>query len=264
MQNTVQGGRGQRHDRRVTDDPEPDAAQHAPDGSQARAAARRSADPRYARRNLASRLSPGPSGVMSRQRTDHIGRLLSPLDSSTPPTAWAGQQARTQISGDGSRLEQAAAGQASPAATPDDIAQLRETLEQQNELLRAILASSVDSQEDARSTAQNSRTFAWAGTAIALLTLIATVVSIIAAVTAHWRQAPRIPREAVSWPRGQVLMTSPEGQLIPHPILCCPPSACAAMRYVPARGSQLARLSHRSWKKATSPRTATKAEDLGA
>jgi uncharacterized protein involved in copper resistance len=122
---------------------------------------------------------------MSRQRTDHIGRLLSPLDSSTPPAGWAARQARTQISGDGSRPEQAAAGKVSPAATADDVAQLRETLEQQNELLRAILASSVDSQEDARSTAQNSRTFAWAGTAIALLTLIATVVSIIAAVTAH-------------------------------------------------------------------------------
>ncbi len=103
---------------------------------------------------------------MSRQRRDHIGRLLGPLDSSAPPTA---------------RVDR----WASPAATPDDVAQLRETLEQQNELLRAILASSVDSQEDARSTAQNSRTFAWAGTAIALLTLIATVVSIIAAVTAH-------------------------------------------------------------------------------
>jgi hypothetical protein len=31
-------------------------------------------------------------------------------------------------------------------------------------------------------------------------------------------------------------MTSREGELIPHPVLCCPPSACAAMRYVPARG----------------------------
>lgn len=115
---------------------------------------------------------------MSRQRTDQIGRLLRPLDSSTPP-------AGIRISDDGSRPAQTAAGKVSPAATPDDVAQLRETLEQQNELLRAILASSVDSQEDARSTAQNSRTFAWAGTAIALLTLIATVVSIIAAVTAH-------------------------------------------------------------------------------
>ena len=89
-----------------------------------------------------------------------------------------------RISDDRSRPAQPGAG-VSPAATPDDVAQLRETLEQQNELLRAILASSVDSQEDARSTAQNSRTFAWAGTAIALLTLIATVVSIIAAVMAH-------------------------------------------------------------------------------
>ena len=58
---------------------------------------------------------------------------------------------------------------------------MREKLEQQNELLRAILASSVDAQEDARSTAQNSRTFAWAGAAIALLTLIATVIAIVAA-----------------------------------------------------------------------------------
>jgi len=122
---------------------------------------------------------------MSRQRTDRIGRLLRPLDSGTPPTAWADRQAQTRISDDGSRTAQTAADKASPAATPEDIAQLRETVEQQNELLRAILASSVDSQEDARSTAQNSRTFAWAGTAIALLTLIATVVSIIAAVTTH-------------------------------------------------------------------------------
>jgi hypothetical protein len=169
----------------VTDDPEPDAAQHPPDDDQAGATARRSVDPRYGQRNLANRLFPGPTGPMSRQRTDHIDRLVRRLDSSTPPTAWADRQARTRISSDGTRPAQTAPGKASPAATPDDIAQLRDTLEQQNELLRAILASSVDSQEDARSTAQNSRTFAWAGTAIALLTLIATVVSIIAAVTAH-------------------------------------------------------------------------------
>ena len=61
---------------------------------------------------------------------------------------------------------------------------LGETLEQQNELLRAILSSTVDSQTDARSTAQNSRTFAWAGTAIALLTLIATVILIVEAIAA--------------------------------------------------------------------------------
>ena len=128
---------------------------------------------------------------MSRQRTDHIGRLLRPLDSSTPPTAWPDRPARAGGPDDGSRPDQAAPGELGPAAAPaspstaDDAAQLREKLEQQNELLRAILASSVDAQEDARSTAQNSRTFAWAGTAIALLTLIATVIAIVAAVTAH-------------------------------------------------------------------------------
>jgi hypothetical protein len=184
-QNTLPGGHGRRHDRRVTDDLEPDAGQHAPEGNQARVAAKRSADPRYGQRNLAGRLFPGPSAVMSRQRTDHIGRLLRPLDSGTPPAARAGRPGGAGVLGAGSRPAQTEAGHAGPAATPDDVAQLRETLEQQNELLRAILASSVDSQEDARSTAQNSRTFAWAGTAIALLTLIATVVAIIAAVMAH-------------------------------------------------------------------------------
>ena len=72
-----------------------------------------------------------------------------------------------------------------PAATADDVAKVQETLDKQNELLQAILQSSVDTQTDARSTAQNSRTFAWAGTAIALLTLVATVISIIAAVRAN-------------------------------------------------------------------------------
>lgn len=181
----MHGRRDRRHDRRVTNNPEPDAPQPAPDGNQARARARRSADPQYGRQNLASRLFPGPSGGMSRQRAEHIGRLLRSLDSSTPSAAGTGRPARTRISDDLPRLAQTGAREVSPAVTPDDITQLRETLEQQNELLRAILANSVESQEDARSTAQNSRTFAWAGTAIALLTLIATVVSIIAAIKAH-------------------------------------------------------------------------------
>ncbi len=67
-------------------------------------------------------------------------------------------------------------------AVPDGTAQVQETLAEQSEILRAILASTVDSQTDARATAQNSRTFAWAATVIALLTLVATVVSIIAVV----------------------------------------------------------------------------------
>jgi hypothetical protein len=128
---------------------------------------------------------------MSRQRTDHIDRLLRPLENSTPPTAWPDRQARTRASDDGSRPTRTPAEEIGPAATPaspstpDDPAQLRDALEQQNELLRAILANSVDTQEDARSTAQNSRTFAWAGTAIALLTLIAAVISIVTAVMAN-------------------------------------------------------------------------------
>jgi hypothetical protein len=90
---------------------------------------------------------------MPQQLTDHIDGLLRPPDDSTPASS-----------------------------PPGDAAPLRDVLDQQNELLRAILASSVDAQADARSTAQNSRTFAWAGTAIALLTLIATVIALVAAI----------------------------------------------------------------------------------
>jgi hypothetical protein len=71
-----------------------------------------------------------------------------------------------------------------PAASADEPS-LAERIDEQNELLRAILASSVDTQADARSTAQNSRTFAWAGTVIALFTLVATVISIVAVVQGH-------------------------------------------------------------------------------
>jgi nicotinate-nucleotide--dimethylbenzimidazole phosphoribosyltransferase len=71
-----------------------------------------------------------------------------------------------------------------PTELTERLDQQSDKLEQQNELLRAILASSVDTQTDARATAQNSRTFAWAGTAIALLTLIATIISIVAAIRA--------------------------------------------------------------------------------
>jgi cell division protein FtsX len=99
---------------------------------------------------------------MSRQTAEHIRKLL-----------------RTPTTDTDTPLEPVG------VAKPEDVAQVRETLEQQNDLLRAILSSSVETQEDARATAQNSRTFAWAGTAIALLTLVATVISIVAAVRSH-------------------------------------------------------------------------------
>jgi cell division protein FtsX len=128
---------------------------------------------------------------MSDQVTEHIEGLLKPLDGDASPNAWRNRRARAQGSVDDARRSRGAVEESgSPAvepvkpATTDDIAQVREALEQQNELLQAILASSVDTQTDARSTAQNSRTFAWAGTVIALLTLVATVISIVAAIRA--------------------------------------------------------------------------------
>ena len=108
---------------------------------------------------------------MSRQARQRIEGLISPLDDGAQPSVRRGGKARTPTAG-------------LNVATPEDIAQVRDKLDEQNELLRAILASSVDTQTDARSTAQNSRTFAWAGTAIALLTLVVTVISVVAAIRA--------------------------------------------------------------------------------
>ena len=125
---------------------------------------------------------------MSRQFRQHIEGLLKPLDNDAAPAGRGSRPSRTPTTDDNQRRTRGAlAGRSSAAepggvATPEDIAQVRDRLDEQNELLRAILSSSVDTQEDARATAQNSRTFAWAGTAIALLTLVATVLSIIAAI----------------------------------------------------------------------------------
>ena len=127
-------------------------------------------DPWRDRRNLAERLFPGPSNPRSKQDTEHVQRLLRSRVGATPP-----KRSGAPLPPDARPAHQDAA----VVATAEAVAHLQEALDSQTELLRAILSSSVDSQSDARSTAQNSRTFAWAGTAIALLTLVATVVLIV-------------------------------------------------------------------------------------
>jgi hypothetical protein len=135
-------------------------------------------DPRYAQRNFAERLFPGPSKQMSEQVAQRIEGLLKERGNDKALQAWRERQGRVTS-------QPPAVDAPAPTATVDEFAEVGEKLEQQNELLRAILASTVDTQADARATAQNSRTFAWAGTAIALLTLIATVISVVAAVQGH-------------------------------------------------------------------------------
>jgi hypothetical protein len=133
---------------------------------------------------------------MSEEFAKRIEGLIKEGGSDAAVQAWRERRNRKASSPAESRRQRAERGASTPPAvespaTPappansDDFAELSDKLEQQNELLRAILASSVDTQSDARSTAQNSRTFAWAGTAIALLTLIATVISIVAAIRAN-------------------------------------------------------------------------------
>jgi hypothetical protein len=133
---------------------------------------------------------------MSEQFARHVEGLLKDGGNDEALRAWRDRQAKRSANAGGIRgkrgVARAVEAPPSPPAVaepappiPDELAEVSEKLEQQNELLRAILASTVDTQADARSTAQNSRTFAWAGTAIALLTLIATVISIVAAVQGH-------------------------------------------------------------------------------
>jgi hypothetical protein len=139
---------------------------------------------------------------MSEQFARHIEGLINEGGNEEAIKAWRDRQARRAGAAEGGarRKRGPVAGSPPPAAeipaveaptvaettvASDDFAELSDKLEQQNELLRAILASTADTQTDARSTAQNSRTFAWAGTAIALLTLIATIISIVAAIQGH-------------------------------------------------------------------------------
>jgi hypothetical protein len=124
------------------------------------------------RRSFADRLFPGPSNPMSKQNAERVQRLLRSRPPHVVPPG-SGSDAPARQGGRGTPIE------APPAPGADDVAKLQEALDAQNELLKAILSSTVDSQKDARSTAQNSRTFAWAGTLIALLTLVATVVLIV-------------------------------------------------------------------------------------
>jgi hypothetical protein len=175
----------------VTDEPD-DTIDSAPTADASPASGASPIDPRHFQRNLAERLFPGPSPLMSEQVAKRIEGLISESGNDAALRAWRERRDRKASSGAASRRAAAERGASSPPgieapAVPasDEFAEVSEKLEQQNELLRAILASSVDTQTDARSTAQNSRTFAWAGTAIALLTLIATVISIVAAIRAN-------------------------------------------------------------------------------
>jgi hypothetical protein len=173
----------------VTDENNNEHPEDVPESDAARRAGAPTEFGRYGQRNLANRLFPGPSRQMSEQQTEHIDGLLKSFDADTIKS-WRERKASPRSPGVGARPPRSASPDAGPtvreSAAPlvAETAQVGEKLEEQNELLRAILASSVDTQSDARATAQNSRTFAWAGTAIALLTLIATVISIVAAIRA--------------------------------------------------------------------------------
>jgi hypothetical protein len=148
--------------------------------------ARSHIDPRQwqERRSFTDRLFPGPSAPLSRDEAERMQQLLTARRRDHHPTATPGQPVSPEASTPAPTAEASTADTPAPAAASDD-ANLREALDEQNDLLRAILSSTLDTQTDARATAQNSRTFAGAGTAIAFLTLIASVALVIEAVSGH-------------------------------------------------------------------------------
>ena len=106
----------------------------------------RPVDPRYSQRyadmqrNLANRLFPGPSRLMSSQVSEHIEGLLTPLDDDAAQgDGRRGLKGGTQATSGTARppreaLEKAGLTASGPtsAATAEDIAHLRETLDEQS------------------------------------------------------------------------------------------------------------------------------------
>ncbi|HEY1530688.1 MAG TPA: hypothetical protein VGF80_07730 [Galbitalea sp.] len=181
----------------MADDVDDEAASPAPSENPRAQQTPRIGDPRAYQRNLAERLFPGPSRQMSEQFAKHVENLLTEGNNEDAIKAWRERREQRSESNrtrrksggvpvtPGSPAVEAPKADAPAAVTADDFALLTEKLDQQNDLLKAILESQVDTQTDARSTAQNSRTFAWAGTAIGLLTLVATVIAVVEAIQGH-------------------------------------------------------------------------------
>jgi hypothetical protein len=71
---------------------------------------------------------------------------------------------------------------AAAPATAEDLSTLVDALHEQTDVMRALLDADIAIRDDARSTAQNSRTFAVAGIVIAFFTLVAAAVPIVLVV----------------------------------------------------------------------------------
>jgi hypothetical protein len=71
---------------------------------------------------------------------------------------------------------------AAPAsASSPDVDRIADLLAEQTDILRAVLDADIAVRDDARATAQNSRTYAIAGTIIAFFTMVAAVVTVVIA-----------------------------------------------------------------------------------
>lgn len=70
-----------------------------------------------------------------------------------------------------------------PPATAEDIEKLVDAMHEQSDVLRSLLDADIAIRDDARATAQNSRTFAIAGIVIAFFTMIAAVAPLVVALS---------------------------------------------------------------------------------
>jgi hypothetical protein len=152
--------------------------------------------PRDDRANLFDRFFPGPSADDPKwqARLDALQRAAERRAAGRQQHAERQQQYRQrpgQVGAEsgagrgptsGSTTAEPAAEPAPPPASADDIDQLVTALHEQTDVMRALLEADIAIRDDARSTAQNSRTFAVAGIVIAFFTLVAAAVPVLLAV----------------------------------------------------------------------------------
>jgi len=136
--------------------------------------AARAAAPGERGQNVFERFFPGPAPQDPRlaKRLEALARLAEQRTERDRPRAKGGGRPEQR---DGRPATTAALG-------AQDLDPLFEAAREQTDLLRALVDADIAIRDDARATAQNSRTFAIASIAIAFLTLVATVVTVVAAI----------------------------------------------------------------------------------
>jgi hypothetical protein len=157
------------------------------DGSDATPAQDPEAAARAARETFFERLFPGPAPADPRmaKRLENLQRVAEQRAQAMERRAESQRHPQHRDrpapvdSGTGAATSAPAPAPAAPAPSAEDVSTLIDALHEQTDVMRALLDADIAIRDDARSTAQNSRTFAVAGIVIAFFTLVAAAVPIV-------------------------------------------------------------------------------------